>query len=136
MRGYRILTPTLGHVERIQIAQRSGLPTAVFLLIEWRWWCRGWLRLVWVRRAVVEAAAVLKAELPEVPKSELVVGRWLDEDERLEDPQGFAVRVSVSLGYGLPEEWRRARYRDVIHALRFRAWQHEKREERGEAPAW
>ena len=133
MRAFHILTPTLGRLERIQLAERAGFPD-LSPLIHWSWWCRGWLRLIWIQRAADRAAAILKAEIPGAGEKQR---QWDNVGVHGRDgaPQGFAVEVAVSLG-GFPDQWRRVRYRDVIHAMKFAAWRQTPEADRGERPDW
>ena len=123
MRPYRILTLTLGLRERVVLTS-SPAP-----LVEWRWWCRGPLRRRWGERAFGEALDLIKREVgePRYPQS---------VSENPPPPQQYAVEVSVALGFGLPDEWRRARWRDVQHALRFSNFRQTPADKQGEPPRW
>ena len=133
MAAYRILTPTLGRVEAIQVAKAAGVATLA-PLIAWSWWCRGWPRRWWLAQAYRRAADVLAYELAAEDKR--AGPRWDDRRRKDQPPQQYAVEVSVSLGYGLPDEWRAVRYRDVMHAVRYAGWRQEDPKERGPAPVW
>ena len=133
MAPFRILTPTLGRVEQIQILQRAGIPSLA-PLISWSWWCRGWLRRPWLARAYRTAQQVLEYEMSAAESKR--EPQWLSQRQANQPPQAYAVEVSVAMGYGLPDEWRAARYRDVMHAVRFANWRQTDGKERGPAPVW
>ena len=133
MAPYRILTPTLGHVETIEVLEQGGVRTRA-PLIAWSWWCRGWLRRVWLVAAHRAAAEVLDYEMKLAESRR--EPRWDDRRKTNQPPQAYAVEVSVAMGYGLPDEWRGVRYRDAIYAARYASWRQGDPKERGPAPVW
>ena len=118
MRPWRLRPLTLRLAERVVI----GL--APDIIIEYKWWCRGLLRIPrWRRKAVLEAVAYIDQQFKsDKPKS----GVRVKEDDTVpasrSDIMEAACNAALRLG-GTPEEWRDALWADVRYMISYREWE-------------
>lgn len=133
-RAYSIRTLTLGVREQVQITGQL-LP-----LIEWRWWCRGRLRLIWIDEAAKDATSYFRWEVG-ADEAERVSGgkrrlpRPLDPQKDRTASRATACDFAVVFG-GTPDEWRRVRWRDARYMWAIHFWRETPPDKRGERPVW
>ena len=136
MAPYRILTPTVGLVERFRISHEAG-DSSLDLFLVWPWWCRGWLRRLWLVPATLAAADILNRELGTAADTQSREPVWDDPREPEHVPaQAMAAHLTVTMGFGAPDDWRAVRWRDAVYVGGLQNWLNTPEKERGPRPVW
>ena len=115
MRPWSLRPLTLGLAERIVLAADPDI------IIRWRWWCRGFVRLPrWRIAAARDAIEYVNRQFKSASPSG--VRRKSDLPTVQGDILEAACQAALALG-GTPDQWRAALWADVRFMMDWRSWE-------------